>query len=416
MPAQASPPPAVLQVTPALTDGGAQTSAIEMALYLNTHGYTPHVASAGGPGEAALQAAHIAHHRLPLGAKLPWTILANAVRLTCLYNSHGIRLVHARSRAPAWSAWLACRLQGILHKCVPTRFHHVAFLSTYHGTYGTQGFLKKWYNGVMLRGPYVIANSGFIRDHLIQAYQVEPARIIVAPRGIEPAAFNPAAVSREAVAAALKTLDAPADVPLLLLVGRLTRWKGQALFIEALAELTRLSPNLEWYAALVGAAEARDHTYAEELRQLIRTAGLEARIAMPGSLKNIPALNKAATLALSCSIEPEAFGRTAIEAQAIGTPVIATALGGSLETVVPFPHPRATGWLIPPTGVPHGKRYTFAPQVLAKTIHHALTNPKQLQTMGQYAREHVLSRFTVEACCAAEEKVYPLLLGRDTRP
>jgi glycosyltransferase involved in cell wall biosynthesis len=399
--------PAVLQVVPALTDGGAQTSAIEMAAYVHAHGWGSAVASAGGPQAVVLEKLGIPHHTLPLASKNPLTILGNSLRLLRLTARGKINILHARSRAPGWSAWLAVKMWNTLAKVPglggPARFHPVAFVATYHGTYGAQGVLKKFYNSVMLRGRYVIANSQFITTHLMETYGIDPTHIAIAPRGVEPAVFDPATIAPATRAAILAECGAGPEVPLIVCVGRLTRWKGQALLLEALALLA----DVPWQLAIVGGASAKDAAYAAELHAQVARLGLTGRVVFLGSRTDIPALNATATLAVNMAIEPEAFGRAAIEAMAMGTPVVATALGGSRETITPG----ITGWLIDAAGKPDGKRYTFAPQVVAQTLRAALTNPKALTSMSQAARAQVLANYTVQACCAAEFAVYGRLLN-----
>lgn len=377
----APPPPlAVLQVLPALREGGVEQSAVEMALYIKSRGGVPVVASAGGRWTAVLRAHGIAHVPLPLDKKAPWFILWNMWRLRGVIHRFGIRVVHARSRGPAWSAWLALKLGG---------FGCVEYVTTFHGTYGAANIFKKVYNRVMLRGRLVIANSEFIKRHIIDTYGYPASRIVVAARGVDAAVYDPARFSAAEVAAARAALGVEGKTPLLLLTGRLTRWKGQAALLRALA----LLKEEDWVAAFAGGAKT--HAYARELKALAAKLGIADRVRWLGMRDDVPLLNLAADLAFSCSTQAEAFGRVAIEAQAMGTPVIASRLGGSLETV----RDRETGWLVPPGDA----------QALAKAIRGALSDRKHLDAMGAAARSWVMGHFTTERCCAAEWAAYQQL-------
>lgn len=387
--------PVVLQVLPALKDGGVETSAIEMANYIKAQGWQPIVASAGGPKAGLLAAAAIPQLTLPLASKSPWIILGNAVRLARFIRDHKVTLVHARSRAPAWSAWLASRWTG------------VTYITTFHGTYGLSGgWFKHYYNSVMVRGPRVIANSLFIRDHIIENYAIPSEQIDIATRGVDPDVWNPALFDKNAVAATRAEIDVAEGVPLMVMAGRITKWKGHDLVIEALGQIT----DLPWVIAIVGAPD-KNGAYAQQLKARAAQLGIADRIRWLGSRSDLPRLLAASQLALSGSTQPEAFGRVAIEAMAMGVPVVATGHGGSLETVVDG----ATGWLVKPEMVPEAVMFgMFTPQAFAEKLRGALQNPKQLATMGKAARTHVLGIFTVERCCAAEMQAYRKVLGLDT--
>jgi glycosyltransferase involved in cell wall biosynthesis len=387
--------PVILQVLPALKDGGVESSAIEMAHYTKEQGWQPIVASAGGSKSGLLAAAAVPHLTLPLASKSPWIILGNAVRLARFIRAHNVALVHARSRAPAWSAWLASRWTG------------VPFITTFHGTYGLSGgWVKHYYNSVMVRGPRVIANSLFIRNHIIENYDISPDLIDVATRGVDPEVWNPALFDKNAIAATRAEIDVPEGVPLILMAGRITKWKGHDLVLEALGQLS----DLPWWLAVVGAPD-KNGAYALRLKARADQLGIADRIRWLGSRTDLPRLLAASQIALSGSTQPEAFGRVAIEAMAMGVPVVATGHGGSLETV----RDGETGWLVMPEQTPEAAQFgAFTPQAFARILRGALQNPKQLATMGKAARAHVLGIFTVERCCAAEMQAYRKVLGLDT--
>jgi glycosyltransferase involved in cell wall biosynthesis len=369
-----------LQVCPALAEGGVERSTVDMALFLKKKGIVPHVASAGGTLTAELTEAGLPHHCLPLHRKNPLTLLLNAGRLARLIRQNHIRLVHARSRAPAWSAWLACKITG------------VPFITTFHGTYGLKGPGKKFYNAVMTWGLYTIANSTFIRDHILAHYRADPARLLVAPRGYNARIFDPNTITPATQTKLRQTLELEADTPVILMVGRLTRWKGQHILLQA---LTRIA-DLPWVALFAGGA-SKHSPYQQELLDYSRKHDLAARVRWLGSRTDTPALYTLSDITVSASIEPEAFGRVAVESQAMQTPVIATAHGGSLETV----QDGITGWLIPPGEV----------EILAETLREALTHPQNLAKMGTAARQWVSHHFTTQQTCEREFDAYRHLLN-----
>lgn len=379
-----------LQILPALKDGGVEKSAIEMALYLKHHGWSPIVASAGGSKVAILERHGVPHIQMGLSTKTPWGILWNVVGITRIIRRENVAIVHARSRAPAWSAWLACRLTG------------VAYVTTFHGTYGLDGGkLKRFYNSVMVRGRVVIANSVFIKNHIIENYSVTPDRVVVAARGIEPAEWNPANFTKNDVSELRAELTIKTGVPMLLMVGRITRWKGHDLILEALGQIAELP----WVWVVAGGID-KDSEYGKALMARARVLGINERIRWLGSRSDVARLLAASQLAISGSTRPEAFGRVAIEAMAMGVPIVATGIGGSLETIING----KTGWLVAPEkqAARSGEvRFgVFTPQAVVAILRKALQNPKQLTTMSHAARAHVLKTYTVDQCCAAELLAY----------
>ncbi|MFZ2619384.1 MAG: glycosyltransferase family 4 protein, partial [Alphaproteobacteria bacterium] len=334
---------------------------------------------------AELDAAHIPHHTLPLNSKNPFTALWCVWQVVKLIRAHNIQLLHARSRLPAWVALLSSRITG------------VPFITTFHGTHSLKGFGKHWYNSVMVRGRAVIANSQFIQQHIHENYGLPLSVIPVAPRGVDTAVFNPARITPAMRKSLATELHLPAAVPIILMAGRLTRWKGQHVLLHALAELA----DMPWHCLIVGGAGPHN-AYATELRQHCAQLGLSHRVQFLGSRTDLPALYTMADIAISASLEPEAFGRVAVEAQAMGTPIIATNHGGSLETV----QNGITGWLIPPNNA----------AILATTLRAALTNPNNLATMGQAARTWVLAHFTTQQTCQAEWAVYENILKQPLKP
>lgn len=373
-------PPAVLQVLPMLETGGVERGTIEVAEALVRSGFRALVASAGGRLVPELTHLGVEHIALPLASKDPWVMWRNAAKLAAVIREHRVDIVHARSRAPAWSARLAVRRTG------------ARWVTTYHGTYNEGFALKRHYNAVMASGERVIAISAFIAEHLMARHGTDPARVRIIPRGVDPRRFDPAIVSGERIVKLARAWRIPDDAPVVLLPGRLTRWKGQEVLIEALARMERRDA----VVVLAGDDQGR-HGYRAALGAQAERLGLGARVRIVGDCPDMPAALMLADVAVSASIEPEAFGRVVVEAQAMGRPVVATAHGGALETV----SSGETGLLVPPGDAP----------ALAAALDHALSLDEETRTaLGARAREAVLSRYTTERMCAATLDVYRELL------
>ena len=367
-------PPAILQVLPALESGGVERGTLEIAEAIRGAGYRAIVASAGGRLVPELEALGARHVTLPLTTKSPIGIWRNASRLAALAAEEGIGLIHARSRAPAWSALLAARRSG------------AHFVTTYHGTYGEGWPGKRLYNSVMARGERVIAISRHIADHVRQTYGDKPM-IRVIPRGVDLRRFDPARVDPARLDALRTAWSLPAGARLVLLPARMARWKGHEVLIRALTQLPGV------IAVLAGDMAGRER-YVDELRVLAREQGVLDRLRFAGHVSDMPAAMLAADLVVHASTEAEAFGRTVTEAQALGRPVIASDLGGPRETVVDG----VTGWLSPPGDA----------AALVAAITRVLAMPAdRLAAIGEAARRGVP---TLEAMQAATLAVYRELL------
>ncbi|MEO1989550.1 MAG: glycosyltransferase family 4 protein [Martelella sp.] len=372
--------PRILQLLPALGDGGVERGTVEMASYLARKHIENWAASAGGPLLESLKATGTHYIPLEVGRKSPLAILANARKLARVIDDNRIDIVHARSRAPAWAGWLACRLSR----------RKPRFLTTFHGVYSHGNGFKRTYNNVMLKAPVVVANSAFIRDHIISVYGFPAERIILSPRGVDTALFDPAKVSDEQRASVREELGAEDGAPLITIVGRITDWKGHRYLVEAADH----AANKTWHLAIVGSG---NEGVIADLKALVAERGLGARVTIAGSRRDIPAIMAASDLVVSTSTRPEAFGRVAIEAEVMGTPVIATAHGGSLETIIDG----ETGFLVPPANA----------DALAEAIDAALADPARLKAMGQAARAHVLANFTVEMMLEKEFSAYEAVMS-----
>jgi glycosyltransferase involved in cell wall biosynthesis len=368
--------PVVLQVLPALVTGGVERSAVDIAQALRQAGGTAIVASEGGPLELELQRAGAIHVKLPLASKNPLVMARNVKRLTQIIDRHDVDIVHARSRAPAWSAFYAARRRNR------------PFVTTFHGTYNFGGSLKKQYNAIMTRGERVIANSEFIAQHIKQHYAIDPGRVRVIHRGIDLFRFDPAKVSVERVIALAQKWRLPDGVPVVMLPGRLTRWKGQALLIEAVSKL----PDLEFVALMVGADQGRED-YRRELEDLVKAKGLIGKAVVLDECDDMPAAYKLADVVVSASTDPEAFGRVVSEAQALGRPVVAADHGGAPEQILID----RTGFLFPPGDA----------DALAVALRKALAlSEGERQLLSAEAIAHVRKHFSKEQMCARTLALY----------
>ncbi len=370
----------VLQVLPSLVTGGVERGTVEMTQAIARAGGTALVASAGGPLVPAVQRAGGRHVTLHLNTRDPLNILLNARRLAAVVREHRVDVVHARSRAPAWSARMAARRTG------------ARFVTTYHGAYGEGAPFKRRYNAVMASGDRVIAISRYIAELVAERHGVGPDRLRVIPRGVDMAAFDPELVTGARLARLAGLWRLPDGMRTAVLPGRLSRWKGQAVLIEAVARLARR----DVVCVLVGPDQGR-HGYVRELVALAERLGLADRLRIVGACDDMPAAMMLSDAVVHASVDPEPFGRVVIEAQAMGRPVIATDHGGPVETV----EPGLTGWRVPPSD----------PAALAATLDYVLALPEEWrQQLALNARAAVASGYTVRAMQDATLDVYRELL------
>lgn len=374
-----------MQVLPALVTGGVERGAADVAAALVAAGWKSIVVSEGGPMVREIERAGAIHVTLPVASKNPFTMRKNVGRLVEVGRAHGVDLVHARSRAPAWSARSAARQLG------------VPFVTTFHGTYNFGNPIKRWYNSIMARGTRVIAISDFIAKHAIENYGVSPAIVRVIHRGVDIARFDPARVSAERVIKLARDWRLPDGLPVIMLPGRLTRWKGQTLLIDAAAKLGRR----DVVVLFVGSDQGRT-SYRRELENLVRKRGLEGIVRIVDHCNDMAAAYMLADVVVSASTDPEAFGRVVAEAQAMGRPVVAPEHGGAPEIL----KPGETGWLFR-AGDSDG---------LAEALRAALAlDPAARDDLAGHAIAHVNDRFTKARMCAATLDVYEEVL-REARP
>jgi glycosyltransferase involved in cell wall biosynthesis len=375
----------LLQVVPELETGGAEQTTLDVAAAVVRVGGRSLVASRGGRMVARLEASGAVLEPMAVHSKNPLTIAGNARRLAALIRREKVTLVHARSRAPAISALWAARATG------------TPFVTTYHGVYNARSALKRWYNSVMTRGDLVIANSAYTAEQILAKYEVDPARVVTIARGVDLERFDPSKVSPERVESLCQAWGiAPRkDSKIFLLGGRLTRWKGQALLVEAAARL-KAAGETGFLILLAGDDQGRAG-YRQELEQAIAAASLEAHVRLVGHCDDMPAAYLLADFACAPSLDPEPFGRTAVEPQAMARPVLAADHGAARETVIPG----ETGWLVAPGD----------PDAWAGALAEAIRTPAERQTeMGQAGQARARRLYSVETMCEATLEVYRRVL------
>ncbi|GLS42629.1 glycosyltransferase family 4 protein [Methylobacterium brachythecii] len=383
----------ILQIIPGLDAGGAERTTVDVAEAIAAAGGRALVATEGGRLVGELQAKGGVWVPFPAQAKNPAAMALNALKLAQLCRREGVKLIHARSRAPAWVALGAARRLGL------------PFVTTYHGSYSGVSGVKVLYNSVMARGDVVIANSHYTAD-LIRARHPEQAsdRIRVIHRGTDLSVFNPSAVTAGRVEALRRTWGVSSHERIILLAARLTAWKGQRVLIEA-AALLRDRGLKDIAVVLAGDAQGRE-SYERELDALVAARGLDGIVRRVGHCTDMPAAFRAASVVAVPSVEPEAFGRSAVEAQALGTPVVVTDIGAVPETVLAPPETEAgrrTGWRVPPND----------PAALANALAELLAlGASARDALTLRARNHVEAHFSLEAMIGDTLDVYRGLLQR----
>ena len=357
----------VLQVLPSLDTGGVERGTIEVAQALSEAGANALVASAGGRMVPQLERVGGRHAGLSLMTKDPLNLLLNAGRLRRLIRNEHVSLVHARSRAPAWSAWLAARREG------------VPFVTTWHGVYSQDLPGKRFYNSVMGRGERVIAISHFVARRIEQHYGVDPGRVRIIPRGVDVTVFDPEFVGGDRIHKLAQAWRLPPGARVVMLPARLTRWKGAEIMLRAVAALP--VPHRDTlFCVLVGSDQGRTD-FAREVAALAGQLGLGERLRLAGHCDDMPAALMLADVVVAASLKPEPFGRAVIEAQAMGRPIVAFDHGGAAETI----EHEVTGWRVAPGQV----------TALSQAIGTALDlGDEERSALGERARASVAAHFT----------------------
>lgn len=365
----------VLQLIPNMEAGGAERAVIDVSRALTAAGHKAFVMSAGGRMVEELKKTGAVHVQAPINSKNPFKIWKNADFLTRFIRDNKIDVIHARSRAPAWSAYLASRRASI------------PFVTTFHAAYKSNYPFKTFYNGIMARSDAMIAVSHFIKSYIEKTFSVDDRKIIVIPRGIDFSVFDPGAVDAGRAEKFAAQFEIAPETKLIIFPGRLSPIKGQALAIEALAAIKEIP----YLCLFIGPDQGRD-AYRQQLEALIQAEGLADKVRLV-SHTDLMAAYARADLVLSVSQVAEGFGRVPVEAQAFGVPVIATALGATNETV----RDGETGWLVP-----------LADQAaLEKKIRLALSLSADARgTLKQKAMAHVRGLFDVKKMAADTLAVY----------
>jgi len=306
---------AVMQVLPHLNSGGLVSGAVEIAKELVNSNFKSLVVSSGGYKENEILRNDSILEKLPVHSKNIFNIINNKKKLIDLAIKYNIHLIHARSRAPAWSAYFAAKELNL------------PFVTTFHGTYGTESFFKKKYNSIMLKGHATIAISKFIKQHIQDEYSITK-NIHVIPRGVNTNIFSPKKVSSARLINAAKKISIEGNDQIILLPGRLTNWKGHKLAVRAISRLKAKNFKLVFIGDLQGRVK-----YRNELINLATSLNIANNIIFINHTMDLPSYLMLSDLVLSCSTKPEAFGRTVLEAQAMGKPVIAFNHGGSVELI-----------------------------------------------------------------------------------
>ncbi len=373
--------PVILQIIPSLGAGGAEQGCIDVAAEIVRSGATSIVVSNGGHRVPEILRAGSTHIDLPVHSKNPFVMWRNIGRLRKIIRDHNVDIVHARSRAPAWSAWKACDGET------------ARFMTTCHAPFNISGSAKKFYNSSIARGERVIAISNYVREYLLQNYDINDDNIRVIHRGVAIEKFHPSVVAPTSLIKISQEWRLPDDCTIVLMPGRLTRWKGQSVLIDAMAKLK----NKEAFCVMVGDDQGRAE-YRKELEDMIVSKNLEGRVRIIGHCSDMPCAYMLANVVVSASIEPEGFGRIPIEAQAMGRPVIATRHGGAMETIIEG----QTGWLVPPGEA----------DALAQAIDEALSmDPETKAMMATHEMIHVAENFTKTKMVEDTMDVYAELLS-----
>ncbi|MDA0654435.1 MAG: glycosyltransferase family 4 protein [Proteobacteria bacterium] len=379
-------PPVILQVLPALHAGGVERGTVDISAAIAAHGWVSLVASGGGPMVRDIVRTGGVHITMPLDTRNPLSFRHNGNALVNLIRDRDVDLVHVRSRAPAWSAARAARITNI------------PLVTTFHGTYGAGGALKRRYNSSMLKGDRVIAISQFIAGHIRATYRdFDDSKLVVISRGVDLEAFDPNAVNGSRIIQLAKKWRLPDGVPVIMMPARFARWKGHAVLIEAMARMT----NTDNLCLFVGRSAGHE-AYRGQLERQARALGLASRVRFVDHESDMPAAYMLADVVVSAATEPEAFGRVAAEAQAMGRPVVATAHGGSREIVVAG----ETGWLVKPGD----------PFAMAAAIDEAVAIDEwKRQLLAARARRHVVQNFDLVTMGESTLRVYQELLARSVQ-
>ena len=366
----------VLQVIPKLGYGGAETGCYDLAHYLNEVGCKSYIITSGGELIKYIDKKKVTLIKLPVHSKNPLLILVNSIIISFIILFLNISIVHARSRAPAWSCYFA------------TRITRRKFVTTFHGTYNFQNKIKKFYNSIMVKSDLLIAGSNFIFSHIHENYSkyLNPKKkFLVIFRGINTEYFDPDNIKQDDIIKLKNLWKLDKNKKIILLPGRLTSWKGQEMFIESLNIFRSTNPEIDFMAIILGTDQGRT-VFRKKLENLVQQYDLTKNIKFVDHCKKMPLAYYLSDVVVSSSIEPEAFGRVSIEAQSMKKPIIASNIGGSNETIID----NKTGLLFE----------SGNPQALSNKLKEIIKlDTLTLDLMGNEGRKNVLNRFNIEKMC-----------------
>ena len=379
----------VLQVIPKLGYGGAETGCYDLAHYLYEQDCKSYIATSGGELLKYVDKKKVKIIKLPVHSKNPLLILLNSICLTFIILFLNISIVHARSRSPAWSCLIA------------TKLTFRKFVTTFHGTYNFSSNIKKFYNSVMVKSDLLIAGSNFIFSHINDNYPkyLNPKKkFLVIFRGINTEYFDPDNLKKNSVSK-LKTLwQIEENSKVILLPGRLTSWKGQELFIEAINKFKKLNSDVDFVAVVLGSDQGRT-VYKKKLERLVEQYDLTNNFRFIEKCEYMPAAYMLSDIIVSSSIEPEAFGRVSVEAQSMRKPIIASNIGGSNETIID----NKSGILFESGNA----------DSLSKKIDEVINlDTLTLELMGKEGRKNVINRFNIEKMCLNTYSEYKKLFNQ----
>jgi glycosyltransferase involved in cell wall biosynthesis len=383
-------PLVIMQILPELNSGGVERGVVDISKAVSEAGFESIVVSSGGQMVSQFFNSKVNHIKLPLASKNPFTIYKNSKKIAKIIIQHKVDLVHIRSRAPAWSAYFACKKTGC------------KIISTVHGSYSTNLInkqLSKWkirYNSVMVKPKFIIAVSNFIKDYIYQNYSASEnlkiKEIKIIHRGVDTNYFCNSNVGQYRIMQTMEKWDVPEDKHIIMLPGRVTSWKGHEFLINSLTKVK----NQNFFCVIVGSLD-NHQKFFKKLEQQIINNNLEGKIRIVGEYKDMPAAYLVSDVIISASIRPEAFGRVAIEAGAMGRIVVATNIGGSLETVIED----KTGFLVEVNNI----------SKMAEAIDKVLSMPKdQKEQMQKNAINHIAQNFSNQKMLDQTIKFYQQIL------
>ena len=378
----------VLQVIPKLGYGGAETGCYDLAHYLSENNCLSYIVTSGGELSKFIDKKKVKLIRLPVHSKNPFLMFFNSIALVFIILFYNISIVHARTRAPAWSCLIA------------TKVTCRKFVTTFHGTYNFKNSIKKLYNSVMVRSDLIIAGSNFIFAHVNYNYSKYfnlKKKFLVIFRGINVDYFDPSTTLEAEENQLLKSWKINKDKKIILMPGRLTTWKGQEIFIEALNLINKQLGRQSFYAIILGSDQGRN-VYSKKIRRLAEQYRLTGQLKFIEQNENMPLAYKISDLVVSASIEPEAFGRVVVEAQSMEKPIIASNIGGSKETIIN----NKTGFLFESENV----------ESLCKKIIEVLNfDESRLKLMGIEGRKNIIKKIKDEKMCFSTYSEYKKLLN-----